>query len=76
MRLELPSPTRLRLLPLLLIAAIATAVNAAPRNIIFILADDHRYDAMGFLGHPFLETPNLDSLARNGAYMKNAVVTT
>ena len=27
-----------------------------PRNIIFILADDHRYDAMGFAGHPFLET--------------------
>ena len=29
------------------------------RNIIFILADDHRFDAMGFAGHPFLETPNL-----------------
>ena len=31
---------------------------------------------MGFLGHPFLETPNIDSLARNGAYLPNAVVTT
>ncbi|MGB7328369.1 MAG: acetylglucosamine-6-sulfatase, partial [Rubripirellula sp.] len=34
-----------------------------PRNVIFILTDDHRYDAMGFMGHPFLETPNLDQLA-------------
>jgi N-acetylglucosamine-6-sulfatase len=48
-----------------------------PRNIIFILTDDHRYDALGFLkGQPFLETPHLDSLARDGAYLKNAFVTT
>lgn len=47
-----------------------------PRNIVFILADDHRYDAMGFVGHPFLETPHLDSLAREGAYLPNAFVTT
>jgi N-acetylglucosamine-6-sulfatase len=48
-----------------------------PRNIIFILTDDHRYDALGFLkGQKFLETPHLDSLARDGAYIKNAFVTT
>lgn len=47
-----------------------------PRNVIFILVDDHRYDAMGFLDHPFLKTPNLDALAKGGAYMKNAFVTT
>jgi N-acetylglucosamine-6-sulfatase len=76
MRPNLPFPSRILTLLLLLTFTVATAVHAAPRNIIFILADDHRYDAMGFLGHPFLETPNLDSLARNGAYMKNAVVTT
>ncbi|MBI4874662.1 MAG: sulfatase, partial [Acidobacteria bacterium] len=36
-----------------------------------------RYDAMGFLkGQPWLETPVLDSLARDGAYFKNAFVTT
>ena len=32
-----------------------------PRNVVFVLTDDHRYDAMGFMGHPFLETPHLDS---------------
>jgi hypothetical protein len=24
----------------------------------FILTDDHRFDAMGFMGHPFVETPH------------------
>ena len=46
-------------------------------NIIFILLDDQRYDAMGFLqGQSFLETPNMDAIARNGAYLPNAYVTT
>ncbi|MAI33676.1 MAG: acetylglucosamine-6-sulfatase [Planctomycetaceae bacterium TMED240] len=47
-----------------------------PRNVVFVLTDDHRYDAMGFMGHPFLETPHLDSLASNGVHLKNAFVTT
>ena len=47
-----------------------------PRNVVFILTDDHRYDAMGFMDHPFLETPHLDSLASNGVHLKNAFVTT
>lgn len=51
--------------------------NAKPRNIIFILTDDHRYDAMGFLqGQKFLSTPNMDLLARNGVHVPNAFVTT
>ncbi len=50
--------------------------GAKPRNIVFILADDHRYDAMGFMGHPFLETPNMDYLAKNGVHLKNAFVST
>jgi len=51
--------------------------NRPPRNVIFILTDDHRFDAIGFLkGQPFLETPHLDSLARDGAHLKNAFVTT
>jgi N-acetylglucosamine-6-sulfatase len=47
------------------------------RNVIFILADDHRYDALGFM-HPqsWLRTPHLDTLARDGAHLKNAFVTT
>lgn len=44
-------------------------------NIIFILNDDQRYDAMGFL-NPELKTPNMDFLAKNGVHFKNAFVTT
>lgn len=51
--------------------------KAKPRNIVFILTDDHRYDAMGFLkSQAFIETPNLDAMAGNGVYLKNAFVTT
>lgn len=48
-----------------------------PRNVIFILSDDHRYDYMGFLNTiPWLRTPTLDFMAQNGAYIQNAFVTT
>jgi N-acetylglucosamine-6-sulfatase len=48
-----------------------------PRNVVFILSDDHRYDFMGFLGKvKFLQTPNMDRLARAGAHIENATVTT
>jgi N-acetylglucosamine-6-sulfatase len=50
--------------------------GAKPRNVVFILSDDHRFDAMSFLGHQFAKTPVMDSLAANGAYLKNALVTT
>src|SRR5262245_12954262 len=37
--------------------------NAKPRNVIFILTDDHRYDALGFLkGQSFIETPLFEML--------------
>jgi len=48
-----------------------------PRNILMILTDDHRFDAMGFVsrqGYP--HTPTLDGLARDGVHFKNACVTT
>jgi arylsulfatase A-like enzyme len=48
-----------------------------PMNVVFILADDHRYDFMGFMKKvPWLETPNMDRMAREGAHLKNAFVTT
>lgn len=51
--------------------------NGRPRNVIFILSDDHRYDFMGFTGKvPWLETPNMDRLAKEGAHLQNAFVTT
>src|ERR1043165_6418633 len=72
------SPSRLRLaLSAALLATAATFTSAAPAdkqyNIVFVLVDDLRFDAMGFLT-PGLQTPNIDFLARNGVYFPNAVV--
>lgn len=46
-------------------------------NIIFILADDHRYDAMGFMNKiQGLQTPGMDKMVSEGAHIKNAFVST
>ena len=52
----------------------APAAGAAPRNMVFILIDDLRHDGMGFL-QPEVKTPNIDRLARGGAYFPNTLVT-
>lgn len=45
-------------------------------NIIFILTDDHRWDAMSCMGHAVIKTPHLDRLADEGILFENAFVTT
>lgn len=58
-------------------ARLARSAASRPRNVIFILTDDHRYDAMGFLkGQKWLQTPHMDAMAREGVHFKNAFVTT
>jgi len=49
-----------------------------PPNIVLVLSDDHRYDFMGFMKEApeFLETPNMDRMARQGAHLVNAFVGT
>ena len=46
---------------------------AGPPNIVFLLADDMRPDAMGAFGHPVVRTPHLDSLVRDGAAFTRAI---
>ena len=41
-------------------------------NILFILADDQRFDTLGALGHSVLQTPHLDALARRGTAFTHA----
>jgi N-acetylglucosamine-6-sulfatase len=41
-------------------------------NIIVIVVDDLRWDELGVAGHPFLQTPNIDGLASEGAFFSNA----
>jgi N-acetylglucosamine-6-sulfatase len=50
----------------------------AKKNIILLLSDDHRYDFMGFMNESpaFLETPNMDRMAQQGAHLTNAFVST
>jgi arylsulfatase A-like enzyme len=45
-------------------------------NIIFILTDDQRFDALGYAGNKYAHTPEMDKLARQGSYFKKALVTT
>lgn len=45
-------------------------------NIIFILVDDFRYDALGYCGNGVVSTPTLDSLAKQGVFFRNAFSTT
>jgi arylsulfatase A-like enzyme len=55
---------------------VSYAADAKRPNIIFILTDDHRMDALGYAGNPIVKTPALDQLARQGVYFQNAMATT
>lgn len=45
-------------------------------NILFLLTDDQRWDAMGCAGNKLIQTPNMDALARDGVRFRNMFVTT
>lgn len=51
-------------------------VDGKRPNIIFILTDDQRWDALSYAGNEIIQTPNMDKLASRGLYFKNAFVTT
>ncbi len=50
--------------------------SAQRPNIIFILVDDMRWDQLGTTGHPFVQTPNIDRIGREGMIFENAFVCT
>ena len=60
----------------LLTAGQSSSVRASRPNIVFILVDDLRWDELGIAGHPFIKTPNIDRIAREGAMFRNAFMTT
>jgi N-acetylglucosamine-6-sulfatase len=45
-------------------------------NILFILLDDLRADTLGYAGHPYVKTPQIDRIANEGVNFKNAFCTT
>jgi arylsulfatase A-like enzyme len=50
--------------------------ESAKPNIVFIISDDHAWTDYGFMGHPHIETPNLDSLATRSAVFTRGYVPT
>ncbi|GLU51378.1 sulfatase family protein [Dyadobacter frigoris] len=44
-------------------------------NIIFILSDDHAYQAIGAYGNKLARTPNIDRIGKEGALFQNMMVT-
>lgn len=57
------------------LALAANDSNSKP-NILFLLTDDHRFDALGCMGNRIIQTPNIDRLAQEGVLFTNAFCTT
>ncbi len=71
------NPVRFLTRSTIAITALAASALAADRpNVVFILTDDQRWDAMGCAGHPHLKTPHIDRLAAEGLHFKNHFCTT
>lgn len=64
------------LLTLALLCPLFVHADPARPNIVFILVDDFRYNALGCMGDKIVQTPNIDRLAKEGVLFKNMFVTT
>jgi arylsulfatase A-like enzyme len=53
----------------------STATKQARPNILFIMSDDHGYQAIGAYGSRVNETPNIDRIARDGMRFDRCFVT-
>ncbi len=56
-------------------AGFVQAESARP-NVLFVLCDDLRHNALSVAGHPNVKTPNIDKLASEGIWFKNTFCTT
>ena len=67
---------------LVAVAALVRATPQTPRtpdrplNVLLLVIDDTRWDAIGAAGNPVIVTPHLDGLAAEGVRFANAFVTT
>src|SRR5579864_9723460 len=68
--------TRRQALAAPFLSTLAFARTDPRPNLLFILIDDLRYNAPAYAGHPFVKTPNIDRIAREGAVFETAFVTT
>jgi N-acetylgalactosamine-6-sulfatase len=63
----------IHLIVLLLAPLAAHAADVKP-NVIFILTDDQGWSDAHFAGHPYVKTPNLDTLAAQGTWLRQFYV--
>lgn len=57
-------------------AGVSGAETQKRPNMVVVLVDDLRWDEIGCAGHPFVKTPEVDRVAREGARFLNAFATT
>ena len=60
---------------LILFLFLISSLNAAKKNVVLFVADDHGQDA-GCYGNPVIKTPHMDSLAEDGTMFTHAFATT
>ncbi len=56
---------KIRLVSLFVLVS-ASIADAAPPNIVLVMADDQGWGDTGYNGHPYVQTPELDAMAAEG----------
>ena len=56
--------------------SLLAAPKPVPPNLVFLLVDDLRWNALGFMGDKIVQTPHLDRLAAKSVVFDNCFVTT
>ena len=64
------------MLTLSLFVPFARAADAEHPNVLFILCDDIRWDCLSIAGHPYLNTPNIDRIGKEGVFFRSMFCTT
>jgi hypothetical protein len=65
----------LTLVTFILLKACGSAGEQQPPNILFIMSDDHAYQAISAYSDHLMQTPNIDRIAKEGMLFTNACVT-
>ncbi|MEK9612847.1 MAG: sulfatase [Flavobacteriaceae bacterium] len=62
-------------IPAILLFASCSQSETTPPNIVFIMSDDHAFQAISAYGYGLNNTPNIDRIAQEGALFKKGFVT-
>ena len=57
-----------------MLLACSASSRDKPPNVVMIISDDQAFTDFGFMGHPTIETPNLDRLAEQSVRFSNGYV--